>query len=363
MNNRIFNNDGFNWWIGVVEDRMDPEKVGRVRVRIFGYHTDDKTVLPTDNLPWAVPIQPITSAAISGVGSSPLGPVTGTWVVGFFLDGQDCQQPAIFGTIATKAGEKAFASIEKRDNLNNTNDGNLKDSQGNPVTDGNGNPVKAGTPSVPGWELGKTSEKYESGGLGPGTINDYKGAAGGDLGGASYGTYQFASYLPAVMTSGRARPSAKNSPVLQFIANSKFKNSFNGLEPATTAFDNKWKEVSTTNQKEFSDDQHDFIKRNYYDVMIANLQRAGFDMLKYGPAVQDLVWSTAVQFGPSKITIFTEPLKGKSELSDKDIVNLVSEYKLSQVDTLFRSSSESIRAGVKKRYAGEKTTLLGLITA
>jgi hypothetical protein len=100
---RIFNKDGFNWWIGVVEDRMDPEKLGRCRVRIFGYHTDSKIILPTKELPWATPIQPITSAAISGIGSSPLGPVEGTWVIGFFLDGEDMQQPAIFGTISTKA--------------------------------------------------------------------------------------------------------------------------------------------------------------------------------------------------------------------------------------------------------------------
>ena len=88
----IFNKDGFIWWIGVVEDRMDPEKSGRVRVRIYGYHTDEKELLPTKDLPWAVPITPITSAAISGIGSAPLGPVEGTWVIGFFLDGADMQQ-------------------------------------------------------------------------------------------------------------------------------------------------------------------------------------------------------------------------------------------------------------------------------
>ena len=109
---RIFNKDGFNWWIGVVEDRMDPEKMGRCRVRIYGYHTDSKIILPTKDLPWATPIQPITSAAISGIGSSPLGPVEGTWVIGFFLDGEDMQQPAIFGTIATKAAKKIKKSLD-----------------------------------------------------------------------------------------------------------------------------------------------------------------------------------------------------------------------------------------------------------
>lgn len=357
---RIFNKDGFNWWIGVVEDRMDPEKLGRCRVRIFGYHTDSRDLLPVKDLPWAIPIQPITSAATSGVGSSPLGPVTGTWVMGFFLDGEDMQQPAMLGTISTKAAKAAFAATEERDATNNPNDGVQRNAAGEPVRDASGEPVKAGTPSIPGWDLGKTSEKFESGGKGPGTINDYNGGAAGDLGGASYGTYQLASYLPVTMKNGNARPSSKNSPVLQFINNSKFKNDFKGLTPATAAFDAKWAEVAGKASAEFKEDQHNYVKRKYYDVMVANLQRTGLDLTKYGPAVQDLIWSTAVQFGPARTTIFTVPLKGKSELTEKDIVNLVSAYKISQVPELFKSSTENIRAGVRSRYASEKSILLGM---
>lgn len=360
---KIFNKDGFNWWIGVVEDRKDPEKLGRCRVRIFGYHTDSREILPVKDLPWAIPIQPITSAGISGIGSSPLGPVEGTWVMGFFLDGDDMQQPAILGTIATKAAALAFASVEERPLVNNPNDGVAKDSRGNPIYDGSGNPVRTGTPPVTGWELGKTSEKYESGGKGPGTINDYNGAAGNDLGGASYGVYQFASFLPATMRNGRARPSPKNSPVLQYISRSKFAKEFEGLEPATSAFDSKWAEVASRNGAEFKDDQHDYVKKKYYDVMVANLSRSGIDLAKYGPAVQDLVWSTAVQFGPSRTSIFTDPLKNKSDLTDTDIVNLVSEYKIASVDTLFRSSGQDIKAGVKNRFNEEKNSLLALVTA
>lgn len=359
---RIFNKDGFNWFIGVVEDRMDPEKMGRCRVRIYGYHTESKTLLPTKDLPWATPIQPITSAAISGIGSSPLGPVDGTWVIGFFLDGEDMQQPAIFGTIATKAAKKAFSEQEEKPEITNPNDGTLKDSSGNPVLDEQGEPIKAGTPSVPGWEIGQTSEKFESGGKGPGTINDYNGGAGGDLGGASYGTYQLASFLPPIMTGGKARPSAKNSPVLQFLNNSKFKDKFAGLEPATAAFDAKWKEISSTFSADFKKEQHDYIENKYYKVAVANLSRQGLDLSRYGPAVQDLIWSGAVQFGPANTKAFVDTLKDKSTLTDKDIVTLVSEYKINNVPVLFKSSSASIQAGVKSRYQSEKQALLNLIT-
>jgi hypothetical protein len=91
--------DGFVWWQGVVEDRYDPWYLGRCRIRILGWHTEDKTDMPTESLPWAYPIQPITSAAQTGVGISPTGPVEGTWVVGFYRDGEQAQEPVFFGTL------------------------------------------------------------------------------------------------------------------------------------------------------------------------------------------------------------------------------------------------------------------------
>ena len=363
---RIFNKDGFNWWIGVVENRQDPEKLGRCKVRIFGYHTDSKELLPTKDLPWCIPIQPITSAANSGIGSSPLGPVEGTWVIGFFLDGEDCQQPAMFGTISTKAAKQTFvrqnADATPRKETNNPNDGIVRDKKTNePVKDEKSNPVKTAVPNVPGWELGKTSEKAESGGKGPGVINDYKKSAEGDLGGASYGVYQFASFLPAMRSNGQARPSSKNSPVDQYLSNSKFKDKFTGLVPATAEFDTMWKQVASSNTAEFREDQHDYVKRKYYNVMVSNLQRAGFDLTSYGPGVQDLIWSTAVQFGPARVKIFSEPLKNKSELSEKDIITLVSDYKINNVDEFFKSSAPNIRAGIKSRYQSEKQALLAMV--
>ena len=91
--------DGFQWFVGVVEDRQDPQKLGRVRVRCLGYHSENISDLPTNKLPWAHPMNPITSATVSGVGQTPLGAVEGTWVVGFFQDGADAQQPLIMGTL------------------------------------------------------------------------------------------------------------------------------------------------------------------------------------------------------------------------------------------------------------------------
>lgn len=89
---------GFHWFVGVVEDRFDPLKAGRIRVRVYGYHTDDKTQIPTEELFWAQTLMPVTSPSNSNVSETPRL-IEGTTVVGFFLDGDMAQQPVIMGSV------------------------------------------------------------------------------------------------------------------------------------------------------------------------------------------------------------------------------------------------------------------------
>ena len=86
-------------FVGVVEDRNDPLYLGRCRVRVVGIHNEHSDELPTEGLPWAYPMMPITSASMNGIGQTPLGPVEGTWVVVFFKDGNEYQQPIMMGTV------------------------------------------------------------------------------------------------------------------------------------------------------------------------------------------------------------------------------------------------------------------------
>lgn len=87
------------WFEGVVEDRVnDPLKLFRVKVRIIGLYTSNKSQIPTEDLHWAQVMHPTTSAAISGVGSSPAF-VEGTHVIGYFRDGENCQDPIVIGTV------------------------------------------------------------------------------------------------------------------------------------------------------------------------------------------------------------------------------------------------------------------------
>jgi hypothetical protein len=86
---------GFNpiWFIGVVEDRTDPLKSGRCKVRCLGFHQQNNSELPTENLPWAQLLIPTNSQ------NEIKPPKEGSWVLGFFKDGSKCQEPMIISLI------------------------------------------------------------------------------------------------------------------------------------------------------------------------------------------------------------------------------------------------------------------------
>ncbi len=114
-----FMGNTFVWWQGVVEDTADPLKLGRCRVRILGFHSENRDEVVTEHLPWASVIQPINSAAMNGIGLSPTGILSGTWVIGFFRDGNSAQEPIIMGTlggIPTQAadGTKGFQDPKQK---------------------------------------------------------------------------------------------------------------------------------------------------------------------------------------------------------------------------------------------------------
>ena len=124
--------DGYIWWHGVVEDRKDPMFLGRCRVRILGWHTADKAELPTADLPWAYPLMPITSASQVGVGEAPIGPVEGTWVMGYYRDGELAQEPVMVGTlpgIPENLAKKNTGFNDSRLDTPDTNR-NMKDKEG-----------------------------------------------------------------------------------------------------------------------------------------------------------------------------------------------------------------------------------------
>ena len=122
--------DGFVWFVGVVEDRNDPDQLGRVRVRCLGFHTEDLVKLPTADLPWAHVMHPTTDPAMHGMGITPSFLVEGSWVVGFFRDAAEKQQPIVIATLprvpkSAAAATKGFNDPRHQDSTQ-LNDSGLR---------------------------------------------------------------------------------------------------------------------------------------------------------------------------------------------------------------------------------------------
>jgi len=107
----------------IVEDNKDPLKLGRVRVRILGLHTDNRAeqddyeYLPTNELPWAYPIYPVMSPTISGENFAFGVPEQGSIVAVIFKD-KYYQEPYYIGTIPSIERQpdykKGFSDPDKK---------------------------------------------------------------------------------------------------------------------------------------------------------------------------------------------------------------------------------------------------------
>jgi hypothetical protein len=92
-----------SFYIGVVEDRHDPLKMGRVRVRVFGLHSRErKNDIPISALPWSMVMQPPNTPTPAGNLSQM---VEGTWVVVMYLDDAH-QDPLVIGSIPSNYEEQ-----------------------------------------------------------------------------------------------------------------------------------------------------------------------------------------------------------------------------------------------------------------
>ena len=110
LKSAVAGRDGFTWWIGRVahsdvwynENRALAAKgkeSHRCKVRIIGYHPWDAKDLAEEDLPWAhVMMDATTGSGQGGLGDSQVL-TGGETAIGFFLDGDEAQQPVIMGLL------------------------------------------------------------------------------------------------------------------------------------------------------------------------------------------------------------------------------------------------------------------------
>lgn len=140
-----------NFFYGIVEDRNDPLKIGRVRVRVHGLHTDDKSLIATPDLPWSQVLVPTTSAGLSGFGHGH-GLVEGTSVFGMFRD-KDRQDFLVLG-VSLGINQTGYKETITNELLNRSVEKGFNDPRRLTETDY--------TSSVDGLESGTDSKRVNS---------------------------------------------------------------------------------------------------------------------------------------------------------------------------------------------------------
>lgn len=355
-----------NEYTGVVEDIDDPLRMGRVRVRVFGLHTDDTNLIPIESLPWAIVLNSTASASMSGIGFSPTGLLRGSWVRLYFLD-SDNQYPVITGSFAGSPVD-TLAQIASTEDISfgatvvEYSDNEAVANQTTPVQPQQQNATSTDVEqsSIPGKvdpsKLGEVSAKYESNGN-PTTINNYKN--GQDAGGASYGAYQLVSYLNAEGTpsTNKTLVDAKNSPIKIFI---KFAGltQFDGISPATDQFDIEWKKWANADRVSSLAIQHKYIEQKYYQVALRGMSK---NIRDRGVAVHEMIWSMAVQLGPDGAISKINRVAGNidSSVCDHYVCKLVYDDRIRTVQSDFRSSP-SLWKELIARFNSERDALIKL---
>jgi hypothetical protein len=104
-------------FIGRVIDVNDPEKAGRVKIRIYGMH-DNEVSIPDADLPWARCVFPVTNPVSKGVAGPTTGLVVGSVVVGYFAD-EARQIPLVEGSLGRSTeNETDFPKADRGEDYN-----------------------------------------------------------------------------------------------------------------------------------------------------------------------------------------------------------------------------------------------------
>ena len=258
-----------------------------------------------------------------------------------------------FTTTRTKDGNTPWFIYKKSPKVTGDVSSSTTDSSGESgdgstsIGDYTGEAVNAGEIDY----VGKYVQKFESGDRGSSMISSGKG----DSGGVSFGLFQFPSY--------RKADTGANSLLGQMWAN--YKDKYPAPPGDNAAFKDAWAKASVAEQPEFLNNERLVELKNDVQPVIDSLQKSFGDTMNTDRALQELIWSSGVQYGPG----------GKTDKAFKDAgINTLEEYKknpsesikkiyqakLNNVSSNFSGSSESVRKGIRERFQEEGALVSGL---
>jgi hypothetical protein len=204
-----------------------------------------------------------------------------------------------------------------------------------------------------GAGIGNLSAKFEAGDKGPATI-------GYDpQGGTSYGTYQIAS-----------RPGTMKLFVdyLQDRA-PEWASKLRAAGPTNTGsrrgrMPEAWRQISAEDPERFAKIQADFIEETHYRPALEEISsKTGVDVSQQPKAIQEVLWSTAVQHGAkAAANIFcralSKPAKQAVNASLDTLIRNVYNLRAGQ----FGSSTPQMRTALRNRFSEEKSMAIAMLS-
>lgn len=210
----------------------------------------------------------------------------------------------------------------------------------------------AKTPDLgPDGVEGTLSALFESGSDGPAEIGYDR------TGGTSYGTFQIAS-----------KPGAMDRFITYLKTEAPdWSRRLHAAGPADTGsargrMPKVWRAIAAENPERFEALQRDFIKREYYDTARSKIvDRTGFDPDHSPLVLREVLWSTAVQHGPTGAAdIFTRAFNSLSDNTQKDFRSLIDRV-YDRRSNRFGSSTRRVQQSVADRLTQEKQLALSLL--
>jgi hypothetical protein len=149
INPNFIGKDAFRWFVGIVTKYKNTENGYRVKVRIIGHHPDAAEIVKDEELPWAHVLVPLNFGAGEGGSGISFNPRGSETVIGFFMDGDDGQQPVIIGALFSNS------KIVHTNSFNQgTNGFNPYRTEKSPINQSNlpesGQPAESGIPNAGG---------------------------------------------------------------------------------------------------------------------------------------------------------------------------------------------------------------------
>ncbi len=204
-----------------------------------------------------------------------------------------------------------------------------------------------------GQGIGALSAHFESGGMGPGVVGyDARG-------GTSYGIYQISSRAGTMKLfidylSQRAPDIAQKLEA----AGPANTGSRSGKMPHV------WKELASADPVRFQKLQTSFIQKNLYLPTVQEISdKTGLDISKAPKALQEVLWSTAVQHGSKgAANIFARAIGRVESNNDQLGVAKLIDTVYNMRANHFASSGAGVRAAVKSRFREEGKIALAMLS-